>query len=49
MAKEHPTWHSLPLQDVAKELGTDLERGLTASEAALRLEQYGPNELVERE
>ncbi len=34
--------------DVAAALGTDLERGLGAVEAAARLELYGRNELVER-
>ena len=34
--------------DVAAALGTDLERGLGAAEAAARLELYGRNELVER-
>jgi potassium/sodium efflux P-type ATPase len=31
--------------DVADELGTDIERGLTAQEAAARLDSCGPNEL----
>jgi Ca2+-transporting ATPase len=34
--------------DVAISLGTDLESGLSAGEAAARLEQHGRNELVER-
>jgi Ca2+-transporting ATPase len=33
---------------VARQLGTDLELGLTAAEAAARLERCGPNELTER-
>ncbi|TEU08475.1 MAG: HAD family hydrolase, partial [Anaerolineales bacterium] len=49
MKTDRPVWHSLSPQDVAKELVTDLERGLTAAEATARLKQYGPNELVERE
>ena len=32
--------------DVARELGTDVERGLSALEAAERLERYGPNQLA---
>lgn len=32
---------------VLKELGSDLKNGLSNQEAALRLEQYGPNKLVE--
>ncbi|MEX1173277.1 MAG: cation-transporting P-type ATPase, partial [Chloroflexota bacterium] len=31
--------------DVATALGTDVENGLTAAEAAARLATYGPNEL----
>jgi magnesium-transporting ATPase (P-type) len=32
--------------DVASSLGSDLQRGLSAEEAAARLERYGPNQLV---
>ncbi len=41
-------WHARTVQEVAEMLGTDPARGLTAAEAAIRLSQYGPNELVER-
>ena len=41
-------WHTQKIEDLAHELGTDLEKGLSAEEAASRLEQYGPNELIER-
>ena len=41
-------WHTQTIEDLTHELGTDLEKGLTQEEAARRLEQYGPNELVER-
>jgi len=41
-------WHSLSVEDVAKKLGTDLDHGLAAAEAAARLSQLGPNELIER-
>ena len=34
-----------PSPDVAAELVTDVSRGLTSAEAALRLARYGPNEL----
>ena len=37
--------HTLPAKDVASDLSTDLEQGLTSSEAKARLERYGPNEL----
>jgi Ca2+-transporting ATPase len=49
MKTDRPTWHSLPIQEVAEKLDTDLERGLSATEAAARLKQFGPNELIERE
>ena len=41
-------WHTQTIEDLTRELGTDLEKGLSQEEAARRLEQYGPNELVER-
>ena len=41
-------WHTLKIEDLTHELGTNLEEGLPLEEAARRLEQYGPNELIER-
>ena len=41
-------WHTLKIEDLIHELGTDLAKGLPPEESARRLEQYGPNELVER-
>ena len=41
-------WHTQTIEDLTRELGTDLEKGLSQEEAARRLEQYGPNELIER-
>ena len=41
-------WHTLKIEDLAHELGTDLEKGLAPDEVSRRLEQHGPNELVER-
>jgi len=35
-------------EEVARRLGTDLQRGLSQEEAARRLEQFGPNELAEK-
>ena len=35
-------------EEVARRLGTDLQRGLSQEEAARRLEQLGPNELAEK-
>ncbi len=36
-------------EEAVRELGSDLQNGLSDEEAASRLERYGPNELVERE
>jgi Ca2+-transporting ATPase len=49
MRTNHTAWHSLSYQDVANELSTDLELGLTADDAAALLQKYGPNELIERQ
>lgn len=38
-------WHSWSARKAAHELKTSLKRGLDAHQAALRLQQYGPNEL----
>lgn len=38
-------WYALSAEEVAARLGVDVARGLSAEEAARRLEQYGPNEL----
>lgn len=37
--------HSLKWKDVATELGTDIDDGLTADDASQRLEEFGRNEL----
>ncbi len=41
-------FHSLPVAEVARALGTDPERGLEPTEAADRLGRFGPNELPSR-
>ncbi|MBN1431009.1 MAG: cation-translocating P-type ATPase [Anaerolineae bacterium] len=41
-------WHRLDTQEAIHQLHSDLENGLTAAEAARRLAEHGPNELVER-
>src|SRR5512134_1409053 len=41
-------WHTLDTQDAVHQADSNLESGLTAVEAARRLEEYGANELVER-
>jgi Ca2+-transporting ATPase len=40
-------WYGLSSEDAAKKLGTTIEKGLTASEAASRLKTYGRNILKE--
>jgi Ca2+-transporting ATPase len=40
-------WHALPPEDILKQLATPADTGLTAEEAADRLQRYGPNQLVE--
>jgi Ca2+-transporting ATPase len=41
-------WHRERAEQVARDLKTEVTQGLSAAEAADRLRQYGPNELVER-
>ncbi|RDW81309.1 cation-translocating P-type ATPase [Aspergillus mulundensis] len=41
--------YCLPFDDVLRELGTNVDEGLTKDEAARRLQQYGPNQLDEGE
>jgi Ca2+-transporting ATPase len=38
----------MPVEDVARSLETDRENGLTASEAAIRLERFGSNEMSKK-
>jgi len=40
-------WHHLPHEDIARHLDTSLAHGLTAAEAANRLERHGPDALPE--
>lgn len=41
-----PDWHAMPVADVVARLGTDVEKGLSQEEAARRLREYGPNQMV---
>lgn len=41
-------WHRLDPQAAVQQLNSDLNKGLTSAEAARRLAEYGPNELIER-
>jgi len=43
-----PLWHTISARAALAQLGTDAEHGLSSAEAQRRLEQYGPNELVEK-
>jgi len=42
-------WHALTVQDVAARLDSDLHDGLDPTDAASRLERFGPNALHEEE
>ncbi len=42
-----PAWHALSTEETAGTLATDLHSGLSADEAALRLERHGANRLPE--
>jgi Ca2+-transporting ATPase len=42
-----PAWHALPVGEVGMRLGVDSRIGLSTAEAAVRLEHYGDNTLVE--
>ncbi|MEW5872007.1 MAG: cation-translocating P-type ATPase [Chloroflexota bacterium] len=45
--KNGKSWHALGADEVLDELKTLAEQGLTAEEAAKRLQEYGPNQLTE--
>lgn len=50
--RNDPAWHAMTKEETFKELdvSSNIRReGLTAAEAAKRLEQYGPNQLSEKE
>jgi Ca2+-transporting ATPase len=44
-----PAWHSEPLDDLLANLQVDPSTGLALAEVEQRRQQYGPNELVERD
>src|SRR5262245_2090066 len=41
------TWHAMPVAEIVQRLATGTEKGLDATEAAARLQEYGPNRLPE--
>ncbi len=41
-------WHAMPSDEVISALETDLEKGLSKTEAATRLDRYGLNQLQEK-
>lgn len=41
-------WFKVLAEDAAKELNTDIKKGLTSDEASGRLKKYGPNALIEK-
>ena len=46
MAGEDASWHALPVEEATSRLGSDLDAGLTAAEAADRLSRLGPNAIA---
>ncbi|MEM1800221.1 MAG: HAD-IC family P-type ATPase, partial [Desulfurococcaceae archaeon] len=42
-------WHSMSIEEVVKELGTDIKHGLSDEEVNERLKKYGPNEIIVKE
>jgi Ca2+-transporting ATPase len=46
-SKDGHSWHALETEDVLQQLATPDKVGLTPEEASRRLEEYGPNQLVE--
>jgi Ca2+-transporting ATPase len=43
---EHPPWHAIDADAVARQIGVDPARGMSASQAADRLRTRGPNKLA---
>jgi magnesium-transporting ATPase (P-type) len=41
-------WWQIGIEQIAKNLGTDLSGGLASQEATARLTKYGPNQLQEK-
>ena len=41
-------WHSITYQQIAENLDTDINKGLTSSEAKKRIAKYGRNSLVQK-
>ncbi len=48
MSEMETNWHHDEIEVVLQKLGARREPGLSQSEAAARLEQHGPNELIDR-
>jgi Ca2+-transporting ATPase len=44
----HPNWYTITPEAVGQELQVDPAKGLSATEAQQRLQQYGPNQLAEK-
>lgn len=42
-------WYTKPIEEVLKELETDVGKGLTSREAEERLKKYGPNQFTEQQ
>jgi Ca2+-transporting ATPase len=45
MAAQEFSWHAMSIEDVVRERGTDLDRGLSSEQVKQLREQFGPNAL----
>ena len=48
VTQEQQLWYAMTPDEVAQQLQVDPAKGLSAAEAQQRLQQYGPNELVDK-
>ena len=46
---ENTLWHVMSIEEVEEKLSTSFDKGLSKDEAQQRLEEYGPNELEQKE
>ncbi|MCD6288205.1 MAG: HAD-IC family P-type ATPase, partial [Candidatus Hydrogenedentes bacterium] len=44
---DNRSWHAMTIEQIARELDADVDRGLNDEEVAARLNLYGPNKLTE--
>ncbi|OAA83433.1 Calcium-transporting ATPase 1 [Clostridium ljungdahlii] len=41
-------WYKKSIEEITRELGTDVINGLTSEEASVRIKKYGENKLIEK-